>query len=113
MKSTLDKLCDKAYSIDLEDFTKEELDTLDTAKVVVALDTFLTGWGPSTDYKTYQAVICFTNKLFYSICDGMSEDTHLKRVCRYYKFEDFLKSQRTRALICVKNGRNCTGWIKE
>lgn len=110
-KSTWAKLYDKANKIDTDDFNDEEIKSLDEAMVVCAKDKFLSGWGQAEGKSCYQAVVCFTQKLFYNVCDSMENDDTFTLVCRYRRMEDFLKSNR-KGILCVKNARLCHAWNK-
>lgn len=108
-KSTWSKLYDKASKIDTDDFNNEEIKDLDNAMVVCAKDKFLSGWGMAEGQNCYQAVVCFTQRLFYHVCDSLESDKTFTLVCRYRKIEDFLKSNR-KGILCVKNARLCHAW---
>lgn len=108
-KSTWSKLYDKASKIDTDDFNDVEIKDLDNAMVVCAKDKFLSGWGEAEGQNCYQAVVCFTERLFYHVCESLENDDTFTLVCRYYRMKDFLKSNR-KGILCVKNARLCHAW---
>lgn len=101
----------KKGRIDINDFSLNEVRNFEYEWpfIVMAKDTFLSGWGQDENKAAWQCVVCWTPSQRIAILESFKNDKTF-RYPQWMTVEHFLKSYKLNAVYCIKNANHCHAW---